>query len=168
VPVQALDPLTIAAISLGPTLDLPGERGRGGDDVEWEFACRGGAKVYSTFHYGNRLTSDLANFNGGNPYPPTAKKGTDLQRTTAVGSYKPNAFGLYDMHGNVWQWCLDSHGPYDRKAQKDPVAAGGHYRVLRGGAWVNDGRDCRAAARTWQNPGTRGHSFGFRVVCLLP
>jgi formylglycine-generating enzyme required for sulfatase activity/tRNA A-37 threonylcarbamoyl transferase component Bud32 len=144
----------------GRTYQMPTE-------AQWEYACRGRTKVYSIFHYGNTLTSDLANFHGRYPYPPAAKKGIHLGRPTSVGSYKPNAFGLYDMHGNVWQWCIDWYGPY--KAQKDPKGPdNGERRVVRGGGWDNEGAVCRAAQRNKDVPGARDHGLGFRVVCVLP
>jgi formylglycine-generating enzyme required for sulfatase activity len=139
-------------------------------ETEWEYSCRGGATTYSPFHFGNTLTSDLANFNGNSPYPDTAKKGAWLERPTTVGSYKPNGFGLYDMHGNVWQWCADWYGPYDPSKRKDPTGPdNGTARVLRGGNWSSVGRYCRSAHRYRSDPGYRTNLyFAFRVVCVVP
>jgi formylglycine-generating enzyme required for sulfatase activity len=88
-----------------------------------------------------------------------------------VGSYAPNAFGLYDMHGNVWEWCLDSYAPYTSAAVTDPFVTGGPYRVYRGGSWGNDSDNCRSANRVGDDPGNTGGSLGFRVVlapALIP
>ncbi len=137
-------------------------------EAEWEYACRGGAQTYSPFHFGDTLTSELANFNGNVPYPGDAGKGPYLGRTTLVGSYKPNAFGLYDMHGNVWQWCADWYGPYSPVPRKDPAGPPqGTVRVLRGGSWVYTGRLCRSANRGRYDPGVRYYDNGFRVLCTV-
>jgi formylglycine-generating enzyme required for sulfatase activity len=94
--------------------ELPAEKRAGRkyrlpSEAEVEYACRGGAPSYQVFHIGNSLSSMQANFNGNAPYGGAAK-GPDLGRTCKVGSYKPNRFGLYDMHGNVWEWCSDWYG----------------------------------------------------------
>ena len=119
-------------------------------EAEWEYACRGGAAAYSVFHYGNSLSSAQANFNGNWPYGGAAR-GPHLQKTTKVGSYQPNAFGLYDMHGNVFEWCADWYGTdyYESSPRQDPPGPyGGSHRVSRGGGW-NDNAFCsRAAAGT--------------------
>src|SRR5262249_726304 len=82
-------------------------------EAEWEYACRGGATVKTTFQFGNTLSSSQANFDGNHPHPyGGGTKGKYLERTCKVGSYKPNKFGLYDMHGNVAEWCADW---YDKK-----------------------------------------------------
>jgi formylglycine-generating enzyme required for sulfatase activity len=145
--------------------DLPTE-------AEWEYACRAGTK--GPFHYGNTLSSKQANFNGGSPYGAVAK-GPSLPRTTQVGSYKPNAFGLYDMHGNVSEWCKDwiDRGYYKKSPLRDPQGppdskAGGDYRVMRGGAWDDYGYGVRSAARRWVEPTNRFDTYGFRVVVRLP
>jgi formylglycine-generating enzyme required for sulfatase activity len=85
--------------------------------------------------------------------------------THEVKGKKANAWGFYDMHGNVWEWCQDWYGTYPSGAVTDPTGASGDYRVLRGGSWGNDARDCRSANRYRCMPGTRGGIFGFRLAC---
>jgi formylglycine-generating enzyme required for sulfatase activity len=124
-------------------------------EAEWEYACRAGSST--PFHFGNTISSRLANYGG------------KLGRTRKVGSYKPNAFGLYDMHGNVWQWCLDWYGKdYYRTAVKnDPQGpTKGQHRVVRGGAWNEDAANCRSATRAKVPPDKRNNGAGFRVVCV--
>src|SRR5262249_47832054 len=101
-------------------------------EAEWEYACRGGTR--SPFHHGDALASTQANFNGSFPYGG-APRGPELGRTTTVGSYPPNAFGLFDMHGNVWEWCADWYATafYHQSERQDPHGpASGTSRVLRG------------------------------------
>jgi formylglycine-generating enzyme required for sulfatase activity len=139
-------------------------------EAEWEYSCRGGASSSNPFHFGKSLSSRQANFDGNYPYGGAAK-GPYLERTCQVGSYKPNKFGLYDMHGNVYQWCADWYAKdyYKDSPTKDPQGPdSGTARVLRGGAWVSDGRYCRAAYRDRNGPGSRNADNGFRVACDSP
>jgi formylglycine-generating enzyme required for sulfatase activity len=131
-------------------------------EAEWEYACRAGTTT--AFHYGNDLDASLANFDGNYPYG-NGRKGEYRRKTVPVGSFKPNAFGLYDMHGNVWEWCQDWYGAYPSGAVTDPAGPGaGSSRVLRGGSWNNNARNCRSANRNNNDPGNRNNNIGFRVV----
>jgi uncharacterized protein (TIGR02996 family) len=138
-------------------------------EAEWEYACRGGARSSSIFHYGNSLSSTQANFNGNYPYGGAAR-GPFLERTCKVGSYRPNAWGLYDMHGNVYEWCSDWYGSdyYKISPRRDPSGPSeGSDRVRRGGGWFGLGSRCRAAYRNGSFPSDRFHDLGFRVA-LVP
>jgi formylglycine-generating enzyme required for sulfatase activity len=139
-------------------------------DAEWEYCCRGGAPSYQVFHFGNSLSSSQANFDGNYPYGG-ADKGRYLGRTCKVGSYAKNRFGLYDMHGNVYEWCNDWYGAgyYATSPREDPPGPpGGTDRVFRGGGWdYGGGRSCRSANRDWRKPAVRSFGVGFRVA-LVP
>jgi formylglycine-generating enzyme required for sulfatase activity len=135
-------------------------------EAEWEYACRGGMSTSTPFSFGASLSSRQANFNGNYPY--NAPEGRYLERTAPVGSYVANSFGLFDMHGNVWEWCADwfSETYYSQSPRQDPQGERmGTMRVLRGGSWKNKGHTCRSASRIRNVPGTRHNSYGFRVVC---
>jgi formylglycine-generating enzyme required for sulfatase activity len=139
------------------------EKGKGYEyrlpsEVEWEYACRGGAtsEEECSYHFyfakpTNDLSSKEANFNGNVPFGK-ADKGPNLGRTTKVGSYAPNKVGLYDMHGNVRQWC------------EDLLEKGGSDRVFRGGCWSGLGQSCGAAVRRGFAPSFRSLDLGFRLA----
>jgi formylglycine-generating enzyme len=134
-------------------------------EAEWEYACRAGTTT--EFLTGNNLTTAHANSNGNYPYNNHAK-GEHRATTMPVGSFAPNAYGLYDMHGNVFEWCSDWYGDYSSVAQTDPTGpASGLYRVYRGGSWRNDARYCRSAFRCDDLPTDRDISMGFRLAARL-
>jgi formylglycine-generating enzyme required for sulfatase activity len=144
-------------------------------EAEWEYACRAGTTT--PFHVGETITTDLANYNGTDKtYGAYGRgaKGIDREATTPVGSFPANAWGLYDLHGNVWEWCADHwHGSYADKPEE--LKQNGHipwrsndekaYRSLRGGSWNGYPRLCRSAIRSLNHPVERVNNNGFRVVC---
>ncbi len=134
--------------------------------AEWEYACRGGRPSSQPFGIGGgrSLSSREANFDGNHPYGG-ADTGPYLEKIASVGSYRANALGLYDMHGNVWEWCADRYGPYPDGELTDPTGpAEGPHRVIRGGGWGSFGWDCRAANRIRLVPGYRYFNLGFRLA----
>jgi formylglycine-generating enzyme required for sulfatase activity len=151
-------------------------------EAEWEYACRAGTTT--EFYFGETITTDLANYRG-TDWEYQAKtysgsygagpKGIYREQTMEVGSFPPNAYGLYDIHGNVWEWCLDhwhdNYGGFFRQAPTDGSAwvAGGNsdYRLTRGGSWNDFPAYCRAALRDFNNPAVRSYNLGFRVVSAV-
>ena len=132
-------------------------------EAQWEYACRAGTTT--PFSFGSSLNGDKANCDGNYPYGTTAK-GQYREATAPVGSYSPNAWGLYDMHGNVWEWCADWYGDYPTGSVTDPTGpASGSIRVLRGGGWFSHAHRCRSALRNRYVPGFRYGDLGFRLVC---
>ena len=138
-------------------------------EAQWEYACR--ADTPTPFAFGNSLDAEQANFDGKFPYGKV-EKGAYLKRTCKVGSYKPNLWGLHDMHGNVWEWCADW---YDKDYYKptlsiDPEGPGKpreELRVIRGGSWDSKGYMCRSAQRKGFRPEAVSRWVGFRVVMSL-
>lgn len=146
----------------GNTYRLPSE-------AEWEYACRAGTS--SPFHIGDTLHPDLANYRGTEIYG-NGTAGIYRQKTTEVGSFGGNAFGLADMHGNVFEWCLDHWHPTYERSPTDGSAwvteGDDRYRLVRGGSWSNNPAFCRSANRGRGTPLNRFNNFGFRVVCVFP
>jgi formylglycine-generating enzyme required for sulfatase activity len=163
-------------------------------EAEWEYACRaspqfvagvsragdavGGAAT--PFHFGETIDAELANYQAQDEkitettYPGRygrGRSGEHRNQTTSVGKFPPNQFGLYDMHGNVWEWCQDSwhdsykNAPTNGSAWEDEKSS---LRVRRGGSWSYDPGYCRSAYRFYLTPDYRLNSIGFRVVCALP
>lgn len=135
-------------------------------EAEWEYACRAGTRT--PFYFGETITTDLVNYNGNSTYG-NAPKGIYRQQTTDVGSFPPNAFGLYDMHGNVWEWSADAwHENYQGAPSDGRVWEGGsNIRMHRGGSWSRNPQDCRCAFRVRLGVDDRYVSIGFRVAVAL-
>ena len=135
-------------------------------EAEWEYACRAGTTT--PFYFGDTVTPDLVNYDGNYLYG-AAPKGIYREKTTAVGSFPPNIFGLYDMHGNVLEWCQDvwhdnyNGAPTDGSAWEASESDG---RLLRGGSWYYNPWYCRAALRGWDPSSFRDEFVGFRVACV--
>jgi formylglycine-generating enzyme required for sulfatase activity len=148
----------------------PGRDYRLPSEAEWEYACRAGTTT--PFYFGETITTDLANYNGNYTYG-NAPQGEYREETTTVESFPPNAFGLYDMHGNVWEWCADTWHDNYQGAPKDGSAwinDNDNNILLRGGSWINDPRSCRSASRYDLYRAERGLIYayiGFRVVCAF-
>jgi formylglycine-generating enzyme required for sulfatase activity len=153
----------------GRTYTLPSE-------AQWEYACRAGTTT--PFCFGDMISSELANYDGNYAYA-NGSKGICREQTTPVGMFPANAWGLHDMHGNVWEWCLDEwHKSYDGvptdgrawvdaaegEKSKEPAKT----KLLRGGSWSDLPGGCRSASRNHHDPDYAFFSIGFRVVCLPP
>jgi formylglycine-generating enzyme required for sulfatase activity len=143
----------------GQTYTLP-------SGAQWEYACRAGTTT--PFHFGETITTDLANYNGRYTYGANGEyqsKGKYREQTTDVGTFPPNDFGLYDMHGNVWEWCLDSDTPVD---ESWVLEGDGSRHILRGGCWFSHPRLCRCTVRIRDFTHFRRRYYGFRVVGMPP
>ncbi|MBW4643993.1 MAG: SUMF1/EgtB/PvdO family nonheme iron enzyme [Goleter apudmare HA4340-LM2] len=146
-------------------------------EAEWEYACRGGTTT--PFYFGETITTDLANYQGtdweyqGTTYPGNYGKGLKgeyREQTTDVGKFPANPFGLFDMHGNIWEWCQDEwHNSYNNAPTDGSVWSGDNdnqKRLLRGGSWLSFPRCCRSADRGRDARDVRDSLVGFRVVCV--
>ena len=155
---------------------LTGQDYRLPSEAEWEYACRAiispldkGGKGGLPFYFGETITGELANYDASNTYADEPK-GEHREETTPVGQFPPNALGLYDMHGNVWEWCTDTWHDNYGGAPTDGSAwtKGGNDNrsPLRGGSWINNPNNCRSASRIINNRRVvRYYDIGFRVVC---
>ena len=144
----------------GKTYCLPSE-------AEWEYACRAGTTT--PFYFCETITTDLANYNGDYTYNSGAK-GEYRKQTTDVEKFPPNPFGLFDMHGNIWEWCQDAWHENYNGAPADGSAwmSDNDNRLLRGGSWCNIPWSCRSADRHWFARDFGDHGVGFRVVVAAP
>jgi formylglycine-generating enzyme required for sulfatase activity len=142
-------------------------------EAQWEYACRAGTTT--AFHFGETLSSELANYDATTTYANGAT-GEYREQTTPVGMFPTNGWGLQEMHGNVWEWCLDhwhksyEGAPTDGSAWVEGEGLNGEQsgreRLLRGGSWDGFPGGCRSAYRDWYPPGNRDYDVGFRVCCL--
>jgi formylglycine-generating enzyme required for sulfatase activity len=142
-------------------------------EAQWEYACRAGTTT--PFHWGATINTNLANYDGREVYGD-GEKGVFRNQTTHVTTFPANPWGLHDMHGNVWEWCADNqHGSYegardDGRAWIDEIDKESdvkmNHRLLRGGSWDYDPRDCRSASRVTFDQEDCGDDVGLRVCCL--
>ena len=131
-------------------------------EAEWEYACRAGTTT--PFSTGSNITTEQANYNGNYPYNNDIK-GKYRKKTTPVGSFAQNSWGLCDMHGNVWEWCWDWYGDYNTFDLISPAGTStGTDRVIRGGSWNNSAAHTRSAYRGSGTPAVRGSLIGFQLV----
>jgi formylglycine-generating enzyme required for sulfatase activity len=134
-------------------------------EAEWEYACRAGTET--PFHTGATITTAQANYHGGYTYG-SGRKGEFRETSTAAGTFAANPWGLYDMHGNVWEWCADWYGDYPGGEATNPTGPGeGTRRVVRGGCWINFPAVCRSANRGGTVPESWSFHFSFRVVRVV-
>jgi len=141
-------------VQTGNTYRLPTE-------AEWEFACRGGLKSAHYKYSGSNILDEVAWYDGNYKNSKHGSQGT----THPVGKKKPNELGIYDMSGNVFEWCSDWYGIYTNSAQTNPkIPSSGSYRVLRGGSWGDGARYCRVSYRDYNSPGGRNADCGFRLA----
>jgi eukaryotic-like serine/threonine-protein kinase len=160
--LDAIEFCELLSTKTGRTYRLPSES-------EWEYACR--ATTTNPFAYGDTILSSIVNYDAMNPYG-NARMGLCRGKSTVVASFPPNLFGLYDMHGNLWEWCLDEWFDNYQGAPADGSARGDletrdeqKPRVVRGGSWFSYAQRCRAASRSSLFPSFRHTHYGFRVVC---
>ena len=142
---------------------LPGLHVRLPSEAQWEYACRAGTST--PFSFGNSITPNQVNYNGEYPYTG-GQKGLNRRKTVPVKSLPANTWGLYEMHGNVWEWCADAwQQDLGGKTAVDPVTTSdqGPRYMLRGGSWNDIGLDVRSAVRDHGAPDDRGFNLGFRL-----
>jgi formylglycine-generating enzyme required for sulfatase activity len=141
---------------------IPGLNARLPTAAQWEYACRAG--TLTPFSFGDNITTDMVNYDGTKPYG-NGKKGIFRKATVPVKSFPANAFGLYEMHGNVWEWCNDWYGVYPSHRVIDPAGSDtGVTKILRGGSWFRGARGVRSANRSGDLPNAHNFQIGFRFV----
>jgi formylglycine-generating enzyme required for sulfatase activity len=177
-PVEQV-PWPNAAVFCQRLSEMLGNQYRLPSEAEWEYACRAGTKT--PFYFGETITTALANYRGtdwehdGKTYPGNYGKGPQGQfreQTTPVGEFPANGLGLYEMHGNVWEWCADHwHKSYQGAPSNGSAWTNKNdndFRLLRGGSWHFNPRHCRSASRYYSNVRVENFNIGFRVVCDSP
>lgn len=144
---------------------VPGLEAQLPSEAQWEYACRAGTQT--PFWFGEQITTEQVNYDGNYPYAG-GSEGEYRNETVAVKSLPANGWGLYEMHGNVYEWCEDVRGDYPKEAVVDPQGprdgVEGCQRVLRGGSWNRSGRSCRSAGRYTTQPAGRSSRIGFRLA----
>jgi len=143
----------------------PGWEYRLPTEAQWEFACRAGTTTAAAL--GDAMSSTQANFDGSHPLKGAAA-GPYLHETTPVGRYPANAWGLHDLHGNVWEWCRDGYTDSPRGGADPVEPASSSRRVFRGGCWHNPGTLCLSTSRAGGDVTDRGSGLGFRVALVRP
>ena len=160
-PVETVDFYQVNNFLSRLNADTTAMRFRLPTEAEWEYACRAGTST--PYNAGAQLTTAQANIDG--RYSVDVEDGAAYEKTLPVGTFPPNAWGLYDMHGNVWEWTNDRYGPYNPRQNTDPHGADiGGTRVIRGGSWHFDAGSARCGLRYTHSPQDSGFSLGFRVV----
>jgi formylglycine-generating enzyme required for sulfatase activity len=139
-------------------------------EAEWEYACRAGTPT--AYSWGNRIDCSRAMYGNnsrksGECLKYLKSREMAVDGSAPVKSYPPNAWGLYDMHGNVWEWCIHWHGDYPARAVTDPIGPdSGTRKIRRGGSWFGDAYSCRSANRNFGHPASRYRTTGFRLVWI--
>ncbi len=140
-------------------------------EAEWEYAARAGTTT--AYSWGNTIDCGKAMYGNNSVKYDVCQNylksiGLQMDQPAPVKTYRPNPWGLYDMHGNVWEWCLDWFGDYPKNAAVDPKGpASGTMRIRRGGSWFKYGYSCRSANRSYGHPATRYQTTGFRLIKLI-